>query len=192
VRQPKPATLFVLGGLAALATAGLAGLLYTQSGLFDVSATRPHTVVTYWVVHRTMEHSVKVRAKAIDPPARFSPTQVAAGFCQFERHCVTCHGAPAVPRAAWADGLNPGPPYLIDASHRWNRAELFQIVRGGIKMTGMPAWRDNLTDPEIWGVVAFVEEMPRVPPETYGRWRAERECGAGDPMPVGRERKRAA
>jgi mono/diheme cytochrome c family protein len=185
VRQPKPATLFVLGGLATLAAAGLGGLLYTRSGLFDVSATRPHTVVTYWVVHSTMEHSVKSRAQAIEPPARFTPAQVAAGFCQFERHCVTCHGAPAVPRAAWADGLNPGPPYLIDASRRWNRAELYRIVRNGIKMTGMPAWRDNLSDPEIWNVVAFVEAMSRMPPETYRRWRAERASGEGDAVPAG-------
>ncbi len=33
----------------------------------------------------------------------------------------------------------PTPPFLIDASARWNHAELFRIVHNGVKMTAMPA-----------------------------------------------------
>jgi mono/diheme cytochrome c family protein len=43
----------------------------------------------------------------------------------------------------------------------------------------MPAWRESMTDRQIRDVVAFVEAMPQMPPQTYVRWRAAKVCAAG-------------
>jgi len=176
VRRWPAGTSFIVGGLATLAAAAAIVFLYTQSGDFDVAASIPHTRIAGWLTHQTMIHSVRRRAARIRAPATFGARQIAVGFCLYEWHCVACHGAPAVGRQPWANGLLPGPPYLIDAPRSWSAAELFWITRHGIKMTGMPAWKDSLSDGQIWDVVAFVEAVPRMPPQTYLRWRASGRC----------------
>ena len=75
--------------------------------------------------------------------------------------------------------MNPAPPYLLDATEKWKPRELDWIVRNGIKMTGMPAWRDTLSDREIDDVVAYLEAMRQMQPQTYLRWRNAKICSPG-------------
>jgi hypothetical protein len=41
-------------------------------------------------------------------------------------------------------------------------------VKHGIKMTGMPGWSDH-TDDELWATVAFLEKLPGMSEEQYGK-----------------------
>lgn len=171
---------------AALATAAagaLAAFGYVQSGLYNAGAAKPHTTFTEWVTHETMIHSVRRHSQSIVPPSRFTAAQVIGGFCTYESHCVACHGAAAVPRERWVSGLEPAPPYLLDAAQKWRTRELFWIAKNGIKMTGMPSWRDNLSDAQLWEVVAWLEASAKLPPQTYVRWRSKRRCGLVMPAP---------
>ncbi|MGE5563517.1 MAG: c-type cytochrome [Bacillota bacterium] len=151
--------------------------LFVKSGIYNVAASHPHTKLTEWITHETMIHSVRRHAADIDAPAKFSAQQVMAGFCTYETHCVACHGAAGIAREQWVSGLEPSPPYLLDTTSRFTPGQLFWIAKNGIKMTGMPSWRDSLSDAQIWDVVAFLEAMRELPPQTYGRWRQRRMCG---------------
>jgi mono/diheme cytochrome c family protein len=157
--------------------AGFVGVAYVKSGLFDVAASRPHSRAMEWITHETMINSIKRRAPEVALPKHVSTEQAIRGFCQYEEHCVACHGAPAVAREQWVNGLNPTPPYLLDAAQLWKPRELEWLVRNGIKMTAMPAWRESMSDAQITDVVAFVGAMPKMPPQTYLRWRASGVCG---------------
>ena len=53
--------------------------------------------------------------------------------------------------------MNPDPPYLLDATQLWKPRELHWIVENGIKMTGMPTWRDTLSGQQITDVVAYLK-----------------------------------
>ena len=81
-------------------------------------------------------------------------------------------------RQQWVSGLEPQPPYLLDVQQRFKPRELFWIVKNGIKMTGMPAWRDSMSDAEIADVVAYLEASAKMPPQTYVQWRAASVCRA--------------
>ena len=150
---------------------------FVKSGLFNVAAAHPHTKFTQWITHETMIHSVRRHAAGIEAPAHVSAAQVVRGFCLYETHCVACHGAAAVARQQWAGGLEPSPPYLLDATSNWTPSQLFWIAKNGIKMTGMPSWRDSLSDGQLWDVVGFLEAMRDLPPQTYVQWRSRRMCG---------------
>jgi mono/diheme cytochrome c family protein len=156
--------------------APLAVLLFVRSGLYDVGASSPHTKFTEWLTHDTMVHSVRRHANSITAPAEFTPEQIEAGFCAYETHCVACHGAAGVARQEWVSGLEPAPPYLLDIDQRFTRPELFWIVKNGIKMTAMPSWRSEMSDAQIWSVVAWLEASEKLPPQTYVRWRAAGLC----------------
>lgn len=176
----------LLAGLAGLPLAALGGLAFVKSGIYDVAAAKRHTRFTQWLTNETMIHSVKRHAARLEPPARTSAAQVVAGFCVYETHCVACHGAAGVARERWAGGMEPQPPYLLDATERFTPAELFWIAKNGIKMTGMPAWGSKLSDRELWNLVAWLEASRRLPPQTHVRWRAQRRCGvmpAAAPVP---------
>ena len=164
-------------GIAFLILMPLGVLAFVKSGLFNVAASHPHTKFTEWITHETMIHSVRRHADGVAPPGGVAPPQVLAGFCIYETHCVACHGAAAVARERWAGGLEPAPPYLLDATSKWTPPQLFWIAKNGIKMTGMPSWRDSLGDEQIWDVVGFVEAMRQMPPQTYVKWRSKRMCG---------------
>jgi mono/diheme cytochrome c family protein len=163
--------------IALLALVPVGVVAFVKSGIYDVAASKPHTKLTEWITHETMIHSIRRHAQAIKAPRRSSGAQVMAGFCTYETHCVACHGAPAIAREQWVSGLEPSPPYLLDATSHWSSAELFWIVKHGIKMTGMPSWRDSMSDRQVWDVVAFLEAMRHLPPQTYANWRSPRMCG---------------
>jgi mono/diheme cytochrome c family protein len=178
VRREKLQHMLIGAAVAIAVVAPLGAFAFVKSGLYDVGASSPHTKFTEWVTHETMIHSVRRQAKGIEAPASFSAAQVRRGFCAYETHCVACHGASAVARQHWVSGLEPSPPYLLDATQRFTPSELFWIAKNGIKMTGMPSWRDSMSDEQLWDVVALLEAMPKMDSQTYVRWRAGGACGA--------------
>ena len=165
-------------GIAVIMPLGV--FAFVKSGIYNVGASHPHTKFTTWLTHETMIHSVRRRAKSIKPQSWTNETQLIAGFCAYQTHCVACHGAAGVARQRWVSGFEPQPPYLLDETQKFTPSQLFWIVKNGIKMTGMPSWRESMSDREIWNVVAWLEASRTLPPQTYVRWRASNRCGAAN------------
>jgi len=155
------ATLACAGLLAAVAAA-----LLVYAGVYDISATRPHTAPVHRTLELALERAVRVRAADIAAPA-LDAARATRGEAIYRQHCVQCHGAPGEAPQPFALGLNPAPPPLVESRRHWSAAELFWIVRHGIKMTGMPAWQYRLADEEIWDVVAFLAVMPEIAPADW-------------------------
>jgi len=173
----------LIGATIALAViAPLGAFAFVKSGIYDVAASKPHSKFTEWLTHETMIHSVRSHASGIVVPGSASSAAVHLGFCQYETHCVACHGAPAVARQRWVSGMEPSPPYLLDVTQRFTPRELFWIARNGIKMTGMPAWRNSMSDAELWDVVAFMEA--RLDSQTYLQWRSAGVCAGLNSPPA--------
>jgi mono/diheme cytochrome c family protein len=174
VRRDKLLHLLIGAAVAVVVIVPLGALGFIKSGIYNVGASKPHTKLTQWITEETMIHSIRSHAKGIVAPARASASQVRRGFCLYETHCVACHGGPGVARELWVSGMEPAPPYLLDATHKFKPRELFWIAKNGIKMTGMPSWRSSMSDDELWEVVAFLEARPD--PATYAQWRSARFC----------------
>ena len=79
-----------------------------------------------------------------------------------------CHGAPGVKPKPWVV-LTPDPPDLSTAVRKWTDAQLYWIVKHGIKMSGMPAFGPSHSEEELWGIVAFLRKLPGMAPEEYER-----------------------
>lgn len=167
----------LIGGAIAVAIIVPCGVYaFVKSGAFNVGASSPHTKFTEWITHETMINSVRRHARSVAQPQPFSAAQVTAGFCAYETHCVACHGAAAVARQQWVEGIEPAPPYLLDVQQRFTPRQLFWIVKNGIKLTAMPSWRSSMSDAEIWSVIAWLEVGAKLPPQTYVNWRRTKSC----------------
>ena len=158
-------TLLVLAALAVGAVLTGATVLYT--GFYDVAATRQHLASTYALVETGMRESVKRHARGIAVPPLDEPALRERGLAHYGEHCARCHGAPGVAPEAFALGMVPAPANLAHTARVWTAAELYWTVKYGIKMTGMPAWEYQLSDDEIWAIVAFLRAMPGLSPEAY-------------------------
>lgn len=85
----------------------------------------------------------------------------------------------------WAQGITPEPPFLPDTLRGRSPADLFWIVRNGIKMTAMPSFGRHLDDQVIWGIVGFIRQLPDMSAETYARLAREAEERGQAPATTG-------
>jgi mono/diheme cytochrome c family protein len=97
------------------------------------------------------------------------PEQVGLGRQVYAANCASCHGASLEGQPDWKralpDGTLPAPPH-DESGHTWHHPDqlLFDYTkRGGAAVVGgsfksnMPGFGDQLTDDEIWAVIAFIK-----------------------------------
>jgi mono/diheme cytochrome c family protein len=89
-----------------------------------------------------------------------------AGAKVYKEHCAVCHGLPDTAKTAIAEGMAPKPPQLfkgmgVTDDEAW---ESYWKVEGGIRMTGMPGFKDHLTETQIWQVAVLVKNADKIPP----------------------------
>lgn len=167
-------------GVLVLLAAGAIGAVVVISGVVPVAASSGHWGITAWLLHFTMQRSVATHSMGIDAPPLDDERLVVMGAGHYETACKQCHGAPGLHRMPPITGAaTPHPPHLPDRIGAYDDAELFWIVRHGVKFTGMPAWPADGRDDEVWGVVAFLRVLPELDAEGY------RELVATDAVPDG-------
>jgi len=164
---------WLLGMFTAALLAGVFGALLLSGLIFDTSASSQHSKTFAWAIHLTMIHSVRERAGRQERPDAARHASLLNGAAAYARDCVACHGGPGAARAPWVSAMLPTPPYLLDSSSRWSRAELYRLVHDGVKMSGMPAWGEIEPDQTISDIVSFVQQMPKLSPTEFARLRQQ-------------------
>jgi cytochrome c553 len=155
---------WTIGGLVLLA---VGALLFAWSGLYSVAASRGHWAPVRWFLTFAMQNSVETHAPETPVPPLADPGLVQLGAAHYYGGCAPCHGAPGDPGSPVVNRMLPEPPPLAGAAHEWTANELFWIVKNGIKYTGMPAWPAEERADEVWPLVAFLQQLPRMNAEEY-------------------------
>ena len=141
-------------------------LLFIYSGVYNIAATEPHTKLVRWVFNTTTKQSIISQAKRIKVPPLEDESLVQKGFNLYNKTCVKCHGAPGVP-SKFGKGLNPEPPDLAKLGRKIAPAELYWIIKHGIKWSGMPAFGPTHNEKDLWALVAFLNRLADLSPEEY-------------------------
>ncbi len=149
----------------------VAFLTVVFGGFYNVGATDKHIAPVEWVFRKTMESSVHSHAKNIKVPdtMNLQDKKLARKFYgAYTKACQTCHGAPGRKPDEWMY-VYPAAPDLTDKAvvGKWTDAELFWIIKNGIKDTGMPGLGPTHEEGPIWGVTAFVRQLPDTSPQEY-------------------------
>ena len=156
----------LLGALVALAIVATLGAVAIVGG-FNVAASAGHLPGIGPLMHFTMRNSVRLRAGSEVPVDLDDEALIALGANHYQRGCAWCHGAPGQAANPIVDSMLPRPPAYDALAGDWEPAELYWIVRNGIKMTGMPGWPDRSRDEEPWAVVAFLGRIGAMTAERY-------------------------
>ncbi|MHB1947898.1 MAG: c-type cytochrome [Gammaproteobacteria bacterium] len=144
-------------------------IIFIYSGIFDVSAQHKENPLWHWLADTTRKRSIAVRAVEIKAPSNLNdPAVLMEGSNHYQEMCVECHRAPGLTDSETSKGLNPSPPNFSQMKNLdLSPAEIFWIIKNGIRMTGMPSWGVTHDDEKIWALTAFVRKLPHMTPAEY-------------------------
>ena len=143
---------FWYGVAATVGTAYVIGTVVMNFGFVDVAASTPHSAVVTELMHSTAHNAIGRAADDIEVPD-LTTVDRETGQRIYRTECGVCHTGPGLPESRFGKGLNPPAPELTRIGEHWGPAELFWIVKHGIRMTGMPSFGARLSDEEIWATV---------------------------------------
>jgi mono/diheme cytochrome c family protein len=141
------------------------------SGAINVAASQPEGRLTEWVLGTIAHRSIARHADEERILPALDSAALASGLDHFHAMCVECHGAPGFERGEVGEGLSPRAPALSEVIEEgeWSDAELFWIVKHGIRMTGMPAFGQTHTDDDLWAIVGVMTALPEWGEDGYRR-----------------------
>jgi thiosulfate dehydrogenase len=90
-----------------------------------------------------------------------------AGAKVYHDHCAFCHGAPNKPADPTSAAMFPVPPQLFSADGKVTddpEGITHWKVTNGIRLSGMPAFRNILSDMQRWQVTMLVAHAGTLPP----------------------------
>ncbi|HDZ36712.1 MAG TPA: cytochrome c [Marinobacter sp.] len=152
-------------GVITLAVLALLAVMYT--GAFNIATAWEDPALLRWVLVTTRESSIERRAQTVQAPDLDVTNRINNGFHRYREACALCHTPPGGKLSPLAKGLNPEPPDLSKGEDVMSDAEVFWVLKNGIRMTGMPAWSPAYSDQELWDIVAFLKALPDLGTEGY-------------------------
>ncbi|MBI4168309.1 MAG: cytochrome c [Acidobacteria bacterium] len=149
--------LFVVLVVGLVSWRGLARLSLSALNEPGPAEVRIATSLKRWLVRRSARGPLPA-----SPPN--GAVSVASGRMQFGARCAACHGTDGrtptdIGRWMYPRATDLGSPGV----QRWTDAELFWIIKNGIRPTGMPGFARIHSDEEIWNLVHFVRSLGTVP-----------------------------
>jgi len=151
-------------GLLVLVVIGIG--VFIWSGAFNISADEPHWALTEYAMAAARDRSIASRASDIVVPALNDESLIRAGAGNYDAMCTGCHLKPGLEKTELSSGLYPSPPDLA-RNRIADPAAAFWVIKHGIKMSGMPAWGRSMEDEYIWGMVAFLRQLPDMSQDRY-------------------------
>ncbi|MEO6567926.1 MAG: cytochrome c [Opitutaceae bacterium] len=159
-----------VGAITIIVVAIGAGVIF--SGAYDVGAMNKHSQMVSGFLETTMRRSIKHHAQKVTIPPSINlhdPALATKASADYAEMCLTCHGAPGRKPDPWTAGLHPEPPSLTEAIHasQWTDAEVYWIIKHGIKDTGMMAFGPSHQDDDLWALSALVRQLPNITPDQF-------------------------
>jgi thiosulfate dehydrogenase len=166
---------FVLGIVCSIVAAVAGAYLTIISGWIPANAdAKPGSLEKY-----AARHSLRATLAADAPkgpnPVAATDANLIEGIRLYGQHCAICHGSAKGKSAesAIAKGEYPAPPQLAtngveDDPEGWTVWK----IQHGIRWTGMPSWKYELDDRQIWTLALFLKHMDKLPPAAEAAWKA--------------------
>jgi thiosulfate dehydrogenase len=156
---------FILGIIVTIVVFAAVGLFVLETGRVNMRADVPPSSLETSVAGHAMDASVERNAPKVTNPVQPTEQNLVDGAEIYAFKCAQCHGDLAHPKSPLAETLNPPPPQFMNDRPDMPENENYYIAVHGIRLTGMPGWKNALTDVQIWKVVTFLSHMDNLPPK---------------------------
>lgn len=156
---------FVIGFLVALLVVLGGAWAYLQYGHLSVATADSPLPFEKRIVRVPMK--ARIAREIEQPTVQADETSMAAGATIYAENCAACHGVPGkdVP---FAKNMFPTAPQLWK-SHRAGvvgvsddeAGETYWKVKNGIRLSGMPSFKNTLSEQEMWQVTMLLKNADK-------------------------------
>ena len=161
---------FLLGFVFALVVIVAGAYLYLRFGKPPVAAADPAFPYEAQIVHVPL--GARIAREIKQPPFPASEDAFEHGAQVYKEDCAFCHGAPGAD-SPYGTSMYPAAPQLWRKHKKGNvvgvsddePGETYWKVRNGIRLTGMPAYQDLLSDSEMWDVSLLLKNADQQLPD---------------------------
>jgi thiosulfate dehydrogenase len=140
-------------------------------GLYPVNADADPSWLERRLSHWAVDGYVPSQAKMLsENPLKPTESVLMEGMKAFKSNCAGCHGSPADKEGHFGKAFFPKAPQFGNEGLDDDPREIFWITKHGIRMTGMPAFGSMLKDDEMWKIVTFIGNVPKLPANVQNEW----------------------
>ena len=150
------------------------GLLLTWRMVGRGFSTRDEpTPIETFLARRVRSLATPRAARDEKNPVMGSEEVLSEAMAHFADHCATCHANDGSGDTAIGKGLYPKPPDLRKSdTQELSDGELYYIIHNGVRLTGMPAFGEEVSgksDLDSWKLVHFIRHLPNITPEEVNK-----------------------
>lgn len=155
---------FIFGFIIGLAAVPLAVYFYFISGSAPVATAAQAMPFERMLAHKALDARVeKEMPKSV--PVAADETTYRTGAQVYREHCAICHSFSDGTPGPIAQGMFPRPPRLLQGKGVTDDepGETFWKAANGIRLTGMPAFKQSLSDMQMWQVSLLLANADKLP-----------------------------
>jgi thiosulfate dehydrogenase len=156
---------FILGVVVTLVCLALGVYIYFSTGMAPVATSAQAMPFEKTLANKALHARVeKEMPKTV--PIQPSEQVYVAGAHDYVQHCSVCHGVPNQPQTAIAKGEFPKPPQLFKGKGVTDDepGETYWKIANGIRLTGMPGFKGDLSDTQMWQIALLLANADKIPP----------------------------
>jgi mono/diheme cytochrome c family protein len=154
---------FLFGVIIGIIIVLAAGYFYFTTGSAPVATSDPPMPFEGKLANSALHARIdKEMPKTV--PIQADEATYMAGAQIYRDHCEVCHGTPSGEQTAIAKGMFPKPPRLFHGKGVTDDppGETYWKVANGIRLTGMPSFKQNLNDTQMWQVSLLLANAGKI------------------------------
>ncbi len=157
---------FLLGFIVAIVLIVVGAYIFISRGGVPMAASSKPLPLETTVAHMALRASYRNASKEPNP-LPVNEENLMAGAHHYHDDCVVCHGTPGSKPTDIAAGMFPTPPQLFDPKEMVTddpEGVTFWKVTNGIRLSGMPGFKDSHTDTQRWQLTMLLKHADTLPP----------------------------
>ena len=155
---------FVVGILIGVLLVAAGAWFYFTTGWAPVAVGDPPMLFEKKLAHGALNARIGKGPHTDPAPVPLNDVTYLGGADVYKQNCAVCHGLPNEAQSNIAKGMFPKPPELFHGTGvtddpAW---ETYWKAKNGIRLTGMPAFKETLNDTQIWQVSVLLANADKI------------------------------
>ena len=154
----------VIGFVLAVVVFAVGAYVCFGFGLAPVGTASQPMPFEKFLANRAL-HAAIGKAGDKPSPVDASEPNLKRGAKVYHDDCAVCHGLPGQADTDIAKGMFPKPPQLFRGKGVTDDpvGETFWKVQNGIRLSGMPSFKDSIMEQEMWQVSQLLANADKLP-----------------------------
>lgn len=155
---------FVAGVVVTLLVLAVGAFAYLRFGWVEARADLPPSDSEVSMMRSFLHASIQREAPNVQNPVAPTDENLIAGGKLYLRACAGCHGTPGKSFGGHGPILYPPIPEFPVVGTDLTEAQVFFVIKHGIRYSGMFANEAWAKDSDMWSMAAYVKRMNSLSP----------------------------